>query len=80
MKTAELALSVVIAATLAACASQRTITVQEYHITNTAERCAGRTACADVPAPGECVIFVNAHRATEADYGAAVRKCWEGRV
>ena len=43
-------------------------------------RCAGRTACADVPAPGECVIFVNARRATEADYGAAVRKCWEGRV
>ena len=47
MKTAELALSVVIACILAACASQRTITVQEYHITNTDQRCNGKTACSD---------------------------------
>jgi hypothetical protein len=72
--------SAIAAAILAACAHHQTVEVSEYHITNTDTRCNGKTACSDVIEAGKCVIFVNATKATEKDYGAAVRKCWEGRV
>lgn len=75
----ELIASAIAAIAIAACASQKTLTVQEYHINNAAQKCNGKTACADVQ-PDGCMIFVNAKQATERDYGAAVRKCWEGRV
>ena len=71
--------SLAIALILAACAHHQTIEVSEYHINNAAQKCKGKTACADVR-PDQCVIFVNAKQATELDYGAAVRKCWEGRA
>lgn len=80
MKTAELAISAVIACILAACASQRTITVQEYHITNTEQKCAGKTACSEVYDTGKCNVWINAKATTERDYGAAVRKCFAGRA
>ncbi len=72
--------SAIAAAILAACAHHQTIEVSEYHITNTAEKCAGKTACSEVYDTGKCNIWINAKRTTEADYGAAVRKCFAGRV
>jgi len=72
--------SAIAAAILAACAHHQTIEVSEYHITNTAEKCAGKTACSEVYDTGKCNIWINAKRTTEADYGAAVRKCFAGRA
>ena len=71
--------SLAIALILAACAHHQTIEVSEYHI-NTAEKCAGKTACSEVYETGKCNIWINAKRTTEADYGAAVRKCFAGRA
>lgn len=76
----ELIASVIAALLLAACAHHQTITVQEYHITNTEQKCAGKTACSEVYDTGKCNIWINAKRTTEADYGAAVRKCFAGRA
>lgn len=80
MKTAELSLSFCIACILAACAHHQTITVQEYHITNTEQKCAGKTACSEVYETGKCNVWINAKATTERDYGAAVRKCFAGRA
>lgn len=76
----ELIASVIAALLLAACAHHQTITVQEYHINNTEQKCAGKTACSEVYDTGKCNIWINAKRTTEADYGAAVRKCFAGRA
>jgi hypothetical protein len=72
--------SAIAAAILAACAHHQTIEVSEYHITNTEQKCAGKTACSEVYDTGKCNIWINAKRTTEADYGAAVRKCFAGRA
>ncbi len=72
--------SAIAAAILAACAHHQTIEVSEYHITNTAEKCAGKTACSEVYETGKCHVWINANATTERDYGAAVRKCFAGRV
>ncbi len=76
----ELIASVIAALLLAACAHHQTIEVSEYHITNTEQKCAGKTACSEVYDTGKCNIWINAKRTTEADYGAAVRKCFAGRA
>ena len=80
MKTAEYITSLSIALILAACTHHQTIEVSEYHITNTAEKCAGKTACSEVYETGKCHVWINANATTERDYGAAVRKCFAGRA
>jgi hypothetical protein len=77
---AEYITSLAIALILAACAHQQTVEVSEYHITNTAEKCAGKTACSEVYDTGKCNVWINAKATTEKDYGAAVRKCFAGRA
>ena len=72
--------SAIAAAILAACAHHQTIEVSEYHITNTAEKCAGKTACSEVYDTGKCNVWINAKATTERDDGAAVRKCFAGRA
>jgi hypothetical protein len=72
--------SLAIALILAACAHHQTIEVSEWHIDNAAEKCAGKTACSEVYDTGKCNVWISAEKATEKDYGAAVRKCFAGRV
>ena len=55
-ETAEYITSLSIALILAACAHHQTVEVSEYHITNTAEKCAGKTACSGVYETGNACV------------------------
>ena len=68
------------ASLLSACSTVQTVDIHEWHINNATEKCNGKTACSAVIAPGECNVWINAKATTESDYGAAVRKCFAGRV
>ena len=72
--------SLSIALILAACAHHQTVDIHEWHIDNAAEKCAGKTACSEVYDTGKCNVWINAKATTERDYGAAVRKCFQGRA
>ena len=56
------------------------VCIERFSFHESIQKCAGKTACSEVYDTGKCNVWINTKATTERDYGAAVRKCFQGRV